>query len=40
LLAGDRATLGRALDDLVAAHGQSRFAGVRWSIDVDPYDMS
>jgi primosomal protein N' (replication factor Y) len=40
LLAGDRATLGRALDALIAAHGQSRFAGVRWSIDVDPYDMS
>ncbi len=39
LLADDRATLGRALDDLVAAHAASRFAGVRWSIDVDPYDM-
>jgi primosomal protein N' (replication factor Y) len=39
LLAGDRATLGRALDDIIAAHGQSRFPGVRWSIDVDPYDM-
>ena len=39
LLAGDRVTLGRALDDLIAAHGHSRFPGVRWSIDVDPYDM-
>ncbi len=39
LLANDRATLGRALDDLIAAHATSRFTGVRWSIDVDPYDM-
>ena len=31
--------LGAALDQLVAAHGQSRYPGVRWSIDVDPYDM-
>ncbi|HTK99112.1 MAG TPA: primosomal protein N', partial [Pseudomonadales bacterium] len=39
LLARDRATLGAALDQLVASHGQSRYPGVRWSIDVDPYDM-
>ena len=31
--------LQRALDDLIEAHGQRRFPGVRWSIDVDPYDM-
>lgn len=40
LLAADRAQLGRALDRLVDMHGGARFAGVRWSIDVDPYDMS
>ncbi len=39
LLARDRSTLGAALDQLVASHGQSRYPGVRWSIDVDPYDM-
>ncbi len=39
LLARDRTRLGVALDELVASHGQSRFPGVRWSIDVDPYDM-
>ena len=40
LLAADRAQLGRALDRVVDIHGADRFAGVRWSIDVDPYDMS
>ena len=40
LLAADRAQLGRALDHVVDVHGSARFAGVRWSIDVDPYDMS
>ena len=39
LIANDRITLGAALDAMIAAHGQSRFSGVRWSIDVDPYDM-
>ena len=39
LLARNRSHLGAALDRLVAAHGQSRYPGVRWSIDVDPYDM-
>jgi len=39
LLATDRANLGSALDEMIARHGQGRFAGVRWSIDVDPYDM-
>jgi len=39
LLADVRARLGDALDELVRVHGQSRFPGVRWSIDVDPYDM-
>jgi primosomal protein N' (replication factor Y) (superfamily II helicase) len=39
VLADSRAGLGDALDELIRAHGQSRFQGVRWSIDVDPYDM-
>jgi len=40
LLAADRVRLGRALDRIIEAHGSARFGGVRWSIDVDPYDMS
>jgi primosomal protein N' (replication factor Y) len=40
LLAADRTRLGHALDRIVDAHGSQRFGGVRWSIDVDPYDMS
>jgi primosomal protein N' (replication factor Y) len=39
LLAAARVHLHDALDALVRAHAQSRFPGVRWSIDVDPYDM-
>jgi primosomal protein N' (replication factor Y) len=40
LLAAVRAHLHDALDAPVRAHGQSRFPGVRWVIDVDPHDMS
>jgi primosomal protein N' (replication factor Y) len=40
LVAADRAHLGRALDRIVEVHANERFGGVRWSIDVDPYDMS
>jgi primosomal protein N' (replication factor Y) (superfamily II helicase) len=39
VLADGRGGLGNALDELIRVHGQSRFPGVRWSIDVDPYDM-
>jgi primosomal protein N' (replication factor Y) len=39
LLARNRNHLGAALDQLVTSHGHSRYPGVRWSIDVDPYDM-
>jgi len=39
LLAETRAQLGAALDTLIRQHAHTRFAGVRWSIDVDPYDM-
>jgi primosomal protein N' (replication factor Y) len=39
LLSAERARIQRALDDVIAAHGQRRFPGVRWSIDVDPYDL-
>ena len=39
LMATNRSTLGRALDEVIAANGSSRFPGVRWSIDVDPYDL-
>jgi primosomal protein N' (replication factor Y) len=38
ILAADRSQLGRSLDDLIELHGPRRFPGVRWSIDVDPYD--
>ncbi len=39
LLADHRANLGAALALLTGTHSPTRFAGVRWSIDVDPYDM-
>ena len=38
LLALNRNQLGAALDKLIASHGSTRYPGVRWSIDVDPYD--
>ncbi len=38
LLAINRNQLGAALDKLIASHGSTRYPGVRWSIDVDPYD--
>ncbi|MGC8697367.1 MAG: primosomal protein N', partial [Halothiobacillus sp.] len=40
LLANDRPTLHRALDQLAAWQGSRRPAGIRWSIDVDPLDMA
>jgi primosomal protein N' (replication factor Y) (superfamily II helicase) len=40
LISATRRVLHGALDRIVAAHGERRTAGVRWHIDVDPYDLS
>ena len=36
---GDRSTLHRGLTRALSSAGDRRFGGVRWSVDVDPYDM-
>jgi primosomal protein N' (replication factor Y) len=36
---GDRGALHRGLTRALSSVGDRRFAGVRWSVDVDPYDM-
>jgi primosomal protein N' (replication factor Y) (superfamily II helicase) len=40
VLAATRATLHRTLDRIVAVHGERRLPGIRWHIDVDPYDLA
>ena len=39
LLAPDRPRLSRLLAQMIDAGAKERFPGVRWSVDVDPYDM-
>jgi len=39
LLAPDRPRLSRLLAHMIEAGAKQRFPGIRWSVDVDPYDM-
>ena len=39
VLIGERNALHRGLSRALSSAADRRFSGVRWSIDVDPYDM-